>query len=151
MKKTLYLPVSEYSSENLTTVAAETSIVEVYELMKNEKIRHLPVLNEENKPVGMISDLDVRFCAHMTGSSQLTAREMMTRNPFLIGKDKPIGSVAYEMSRQKLGSALIVNADNSLYGIFTTTDALNVLVEIFNDKFPLDLQEWKEFEASSPQ
>lgn len=142
MKKKLYLPVSEYTSEDLTTVSGDTSIVEVYQLMKKNDIRHLPVLNEENKPIGMISDRDVRFCAHMTGASELTAFEIMTRNPFTIGHATPIGRVAFEMSQGKLGSALIVNDDGSLFGIFTTTDALNVLVEIFNDNFPMELQEW---------
>jgi CBS domain-containing protein len=38
--------------------------------------------------------------------------------------------VAYRLSKEKKGSAIVLDLEERLYGIFTTTDALNALVEI---------------------
>jgi acetoin utilization protein AcuB len=41
-----------------------------------------------------------------------------------------LGEVALQLSSQKVGSALVLDESGEIYGIFTTTDALNALVEI---------------------
>ncbi len=141
--KPVQVPVSEFTSEELELVDVNTSIVEVYKLMKERGIRHLPVVDGD-KAVGIISDRDVRFCSHMDGAAYLTAKEIMTPDPIAVSMHSPLGRVAYEMSNRKLGSVLVFDDRGALYGIFTTTDALNALVEIFSDTFPLDLESKEE-------
>ncbi|MCO4793244.1 MAG: CBS domain-containing protein [Bacteriovoracaceae bacterium] len=141
--KRVQVPVSEFTTEDLMVVDIDSSIVEIYHMMKEKGIRHLPVVDGD-KAVGIISDRDVRFCSHMDGAACLTAREIMSDDPFAVSKNTSLGRVAYEMSNRKVGSVLVFNDNGTLYGIFTTTDALNALVEIFNDAFPLELGELKE-------
>lgn len=50
--------VSEYMTEDVTTVDADASIVEVAELFANSRLRHFPVM-EEGKLVGVISRVDI--------------------------------------------------------------------------------------------
>ncbi|TNF02545.1 MAG: CBS domain-containing protein [Deltaproteobacteria bacterium] len=141
--KRVQVPVSEFTSEELELVDVNTSIIEVYKMMKDKGIRHLPVVDGD-KAVGIISDRDVRFCSHMDGAAYLTAREIMTPDPIAVSMHSPLGRVAYEMSNRKLGSVLVFDDKGALYGIFTTTDALNALVEIFSETFPLDLDSKEE-------
>jgi acetoin utilization protein AcuB len=141
--KRVQVPVSEFTSEDLELVDVNTSIIEVYKMMKDKGIRHLPVVDGD-KAVGIISDRDVRFCSHMDGAAYLTAREIMTPDPIAVSMHSPLGRVAYEMSNRKLGSVLVFDDKGALYGIFTTTDALNALVEIFSETFPLDLDSKEE-------
>ena len=50
-------------SRKLLTVKASTTVVEAYQIMKNEWIRHLPVVSEdEESVVGIVSDRDL-LCA----------------------------------------------------------------------------------------
>lgn len=142
MKK-VQVPVSEFTTEDLELVDANTSIIEVYKMMKERGVRHLPVVDGD-KAVGIISDRDVRFCSHMDGAAYLTAREIMTPDPVAVSKNTSLGRVAYEMSNRKLGSVLVFDDNGALYGIFTTTDALNALVEIFSETFPLELENTEE-------
>lgn len=141
--KRVQVPVSEFTSEELELVDVNTSIIEVYKMMKDKGIRHLPVVDGD-KAVGIISDRDVRFCSHMDGAAYLTAREIMTPDPIAVSMHSPLGRVAYEMSNRKLGSVLVFDDKGALYGIFTTTDALNALVEIFSETFPLELDSKEE-------
>ena len=51
--------IGELMTKNLITVTPESSIEEAMSLMSNKKIRHLPVLGEDGKMVGIISIGDV--------------------------------------------------------------------------------------------
>lgn len=50
--------VSEFMTNDVTTVDSEASIVEVAELFSNSQLRHFPVV-EEGKLIGVISRVDV--------------------------------------------------------------------------------------------
>ena len=53
----------------------------------------------------------------------------MQKEPYLVSADTKLSEVAFYMSKNKYGSALVMNPDGDL-GIFTSTDALNALVEV---------------------
>ncbi len=52
-------PVWEIMSEDPVTVGPDTSIQEAMEKMKELKIRHLPVVDDEGRPLGVISMRDI--------------------------------------------------------------------------------------------
>ena len=56
--------------------------------------------------------------------------EISTAETFPWGPVNPDIPVAYRLSAEKKGSAIILDENDDLYGIFTTTDALNALVEL---------------------
>ncbi len=51
--------VWEVMSENPITVTPDTDIVEVIEKMRTMDVRHMPVVDQEGKPVGVIASRDV--------------------------------------------------------------------------------------------
>lgn len=53
------LPVWAIMTENPITVTPGTPIIEAIKIMKKANIRHLPVVNKENKPLGMLSLRDI--------------------------------------------------------------------------------------------
>ena len=53
------LPVWEIMTENPITTTPDELLVDAIEKMKDAKIRHLPVVDEKGKPVGMLSMRDV--------------------------------------------------------------------------------------------
>ncbi len=126
------VPVSEYTSEEIAMVSPDALIFDVYTEMHELGIRHVPVV-KDGTPVGIISDRDIPLAAFGAEGNDILACQVMSPAPFSIGKETAIGLVAYEMSSKKIGSALVLNDDGSLYGIFTTTDALNALVELFHE------------------
>jgi CBS domain-containing protein len=52
-------PISEIMTKNPFTVSPSTSIDECMQMMTNKHIRHLPVVDDDDKLVGMISIGDV--------------------------------------------------------------------------------------------
>jgi CBS domain-containing protein len=125
----LNIPIDEYSSPILTSASVDTPITDVVELMKNEKIRHIPIL-KDNKPVGIISNRDLSLFDLITDKTDCVAGDVMRDNPFTVVKGTSIEDVAFEMSQRKIGSAIVVNPDGEIDSIFTSTDGLNALIEV---------------------
>lgn len=130
MNKYLDILIDEFTSPAPITVDINESVEKIFGLMTEEGIRHLPVLNN-GKPVGIISERDLSMIKLLnTEEEDLTAERIMTKNPFCVNAGSQLEEVAYEMSRRKIGSALVLNEENKLDGIFTSTDGLNALIEI---------------------
>lgn len=129
MDKIMDIAIDEFTSPTPFTVTTEESVEKVFELMDREGIRHLPVLSN-NKPVGIISERDLYMVRLLATEEELTAGKIMTDTPFCVKTGSLIDEVAYEMSKRKIGSALVVNENDELDGIFTSTDGLNALIEV---------------------
>ena len=52
--------VSRSMSRKVATVDKETGLIEAWNMMRKQKIRHLPVVDDANHLLGMITDRDVR-------------------------------------------------------------------------------------------
>ena len=129
-KRDIELIVDEFTSPCENPVSPETSLKEIISLLEKENYRHVPVV-ENSKPIGIISSRDLKFISRLdVANLDFKAREFMTADPFTVTVGTPVQEVAFEMSQRKIGSAIVTNSDGEIEGIFTTTDALNALVEI---------------------
>ena len=54
----------------------------------------------------------------------------MTPAPYTVLPDTPLDEVVYNMSKQKIGSTIVKSDEDEYIGIFTSTDALNALLEV---------------------
>ncbi len=97
---------------------------EIY--MKECDIRHLPIL-ENDEVVGLVSERDLLRYREDHRYKTLTLADIVNRPPFVVSQNEPLKSVVGIMAKNKYGSALVVNQDDFLVGIFTTTDALILL------------------------
>jgi len=123
------LEVYEFTTPCPTTVEPTTSVLKAKQIMKELNVRHLPVV-VDSEAVGIVSERDLQVVDTFTNSDTLILGKFMSKNPYSVRVKESIAEVALEMSRKKIGSAIVNNSDGSFYGIFTVTDALNALVEI---------------------
>ncbi|HMO45262.1 MAG TPA: CBS domain-containing protein [Rubrivivax sp.] len=127
----LRVPVEEYTTPNPVTATEDLSIEELRQRMDAYGVRHLPVVRG-GEVVGVISERDLRLVEGLSREHrfQVRARDLMRPDPVSMRADTPLDDVAFVMSDRKIGSVIITEADGSLLGIFTVTDALNALIEI---------------------
>ncbi|MEC9282048.1 MAG: CBS domain-containing protein [Bdellovibrionota bacterium] len=121
--------VDEFVSPIDHFVNAETSLQEIYNLMEENSWRHIPI-TDGNKPIGILSSRDIYLLKNLPEAMSLLAKDVMVKDPYTVEAGLAIEEVALEMSKRKIGSALVVNNSGELEGIFTSTDALNALIEI---------------------
>jgi CBS domain-containing protein len=64
----------------------------------------------------------------LPGSGQLNVEEAMVPDAYVTSSDTPLEVVAEEMSRRRLGSAIVLSNDE-LAGVFTAVDAMRALAD----------------------
>lgn len=129
MKK-LNMPVEEFTTPDPVTASENSSTEELQQLMTEHGIRHVPIM-KGNQVVGIVSERDLKVVAGLDLKEKQLVRavDIMAREPFSVDAQSTLDEVAYEMSSRKIGS-VIVNEGSKFLGIFTSTDALNALIEI---------------------
>jgi acetoin utilization protein AcuB len=119
--------VDQYATANPQWVERRTPVPKVAELMRNGVYRHMPVVEHE-RVVGIVSDSDVRLFAGVSGLDEVTAADVMVKNPYIVETGTPLMKVASDMAQRRIGSAVVVR-DGAPVAIFTATDALRALLD----------------------
>lgn len=111
------------------SVRFDQTLAEASALMSEHAVRHLPVLKDGNV-VGVLSDRDVAVIESLasTPAERIRVVEAMTPVPYAVPADTPLVRVVRRMAAEKYGCAIVTDASGrDAIGIFTTTDALDVL------------------------
>jgi acetoin utilization protein AcuB len=128
--------VREWMSPDPVTVEPSTSVREARRLLRYYGIRHLPVV-ESDRVVGMLSDRDVRIDdsaldaiaaasshPHEAGGATREVRLVMSAPVHVIGPDEAVVAAARAMLSWRVSALPVVNGQNRLLGLITTTDCL---------------------------
>ena len=126
-------------SREVVTIHNNDSIIEAYKMMKARDIRHLPVVNEENKIIGMLSDRDVQkamitkkldeFYNDAFIPSEFKVSNFMNWPVYTVSEKTPLKTVAEIMIKEKISSLVVENNSGELEGIITTTDMLAYILQ----------------------
>lgn len=132
--------VGKIMTKNTLVLSRSDSVHKAFLLLKDNKIRHLPVV-ERKKVVGIVTDRDIRHFIvprkdpRTKGKfnyqlRELTVEEVMTPDPITVTPDTNIERVARLMLEHKIGGIPVVDEKQRLVGIVTEEDALRVFVEL---------------------
>jgi len=132
--------------KNPVTINPNASFFEARNLIEEKGVRHLPVVDENNRLLGIVTESDIRK-AGPSDVNMLSVREasyLLTKlkvSAFMTPKEKLvtitpdalIEEAAQLMYEHKIGCLPVVEGEK-LYGIFTETDAMDHFVDIFGLK-----------------
>ena len=124
--------VADYMTPGPYTIGREQSLVAAKEMMQRIHVRHLPVLHG-GKLVGVLSDRDLAAIETLPGSRQMTVEDAMVPEVYITSEDALLATVAGEMARQRVGSAIVLR-DDHVVGVFTAVDALRALAETLTSR-----------------
>ncbi|MBY0515748.1 MAG: CBS domain-containing protein [Bacteriovoracaceae bacterium] len=140
------LTIEEFTSPAPMVIHPKTGVDDVFHLMQQAKVRHLPV-QVNGEIVGIVSDRDLRPFLNRNWSICILVEDVMQRSVLSVPETMAMGDAAFLMAKNKVGSLLVVDDRGEVSGIFTTTDALNALVEITLPEAREQLRERDELEA----
>ena len=122
-------PIERYMSATLLSIGAEQTLSAAHALMRDNQVRHLPVLHA-GKLVGLLSQRDLHLVETLAdvNPDEVLVEDAMSADPYTVSPDADLAAVARHMAEHKLGSAVVVQG-NKVIGVFTTVDALRALGE----------------------
>lgn len=120
--------IREFMTPSPLTIGSDQPLSVAHRLMREHGIRHLPVL-EDGKLVGLVSQRDLYFIETLrdVDPDKVTVAEAMTTETYVVTPRTHLETVAREMAQQRIGSAVVVDEQGKVVGVFTTTDALRAL------------------------
>lgn len=126
--------VSDYMTRSLHSLGPDHSLIAAHRLMQRHNVRHLPVLDEKGRLLGIVSQRDLYFVESLTDAKadELIVAEAMSMDVTTTSPDAPVSEVARTMAQSRLGSVVVVDDKDgeNVVGIFTTIDALRALMEV---------------------
>ena len=124
-------------SSPVTTLPPTTPISAAWELIHNRRFRHIPILSEQDKLIGILSDRDLfrETISRLTASNQpisrasgTTIQEVMITNILAASPETEIRAIARLLFEERIGAMPIVNDVEELVGILTRSDILRTVV-----------------------
>ncbi len=141
------------------SVTENQSVKEVLELLAEKRFSGFPVVDEENRVIGVISDTDIIRYSHSINVIPLSnlsgwvspyadindlasmrrgfdmlhttrVSQIMTKKVYTINEDEPANEVARLMNRRKINRVPVVDKDNKLVGIITRSDMVQCLANL---------------------
>lgn len=122
------------------TAPPEMPMQEALKLMRERRIRRLPVVDKKGKLIGIVSDRDLLHASPSDATSlsvwelnyllsKVTLKDVMTKNVITVTPETPVQEAARIMAEKKIGGLPVVQA-GKVVGIITETDLFRVLLEL---------------------
>ena len=147
--------IGDIMSKPVKTINVNEDFSRTEELFVKLKIRHLPVVDNSKKLIGLISQRDVyravsprRFVDgtvyfregiiidqdgyyEKESLNQFILNHIMHKNPKALTADRPIGNALHIMVTDKVGCVPIVDKDYHVVGVITRFDFLKFADQIY--------------------
>jgi acetoin utilization protein AcuB len=131
--------VAKRMKRNPVFVDEGDSMKKAMDLLKEHEIRHLPVLKDGEKLVGILSERDIKQASPSPATAleireiyylldKVKVKQIMTRRPYSISSTAPIEEAALIIREKKIGCLPVVD-DGKLVGILTETDIIDAFIE----------------------
>lgn len=135
--------VRDVMSTHVIAAHASATYKELAAMLHYQRVSAFPVVDEDNKVIGIVSETDLLAKVALEGTvpetlasmprqregtrvAGLTAAELMSRTVVTIGPDEPVSYAARLMYNKRVKRLPVIGADGVLVGIVSRSDVLSV-------------------------
>ncbi len=141
IKKEFIMLVREWMTEEVISVTPETSMLKASKLLKDHKIRRLPVIDADKKIVGILSYTDIKDASPSKATtldihelhyllSEIKVKDVMTKDPITVAPTDTIEHAVMLMEDKGFGSLPVLDENDVVKGIITDHDLFRVYAEV---------------------
>lgn len=120
--RTSQLRVVDLMSTAVVTMKVTDVITSAHAEMEVGMIRHLPVVDDHGRLVGVLSDRDILNARN----AKAKVSDVMTRDVISVRPEVPAAKAASIMLDEKISSVMVVDEHGTLVGLVTMTDFLDL-------------------------
>ena len=116
------MTVSDLMSTALITLHPDDTIGSADMEMKFAVVRHIPIVDERNKLVGIVSNRDILRALGASEAGNIEVKSIMSRRLHTVNQDDPAHVAAALILEHKVGAIPVLGDDQQLVGVVTETD-----------------------------
>jgi acetoin utilization protein AcuB len=140
--------IDKSMTKDVLTIKPDAGILEAQTLMAQNRIRHLPVVSEDNTLIGIVTDRDIRSAlpssllseaekaAEETQLFSLKVKDIMTSKPITVSPLQTLEDVIILMQKMKVGAFPVVDEEGKLTGIISVRDLMRAFVNVLGLEEP---------------
>jgi acetoin utilization protein AcuB len=132
--------VKDWMSKDPITITDDTSMMKAIHLMKQNRFRRLPVL-QEGRLVGIVSDRDLKEASPSKATTldvhelyyllaELQVKDIMSRDPVTVSPDDTVEHAAQIMLENTISGLPVVTDHGDVVGILTQSDVFRAFMHI---------------------
>jgi acetoin utilization protein AcuB len=132
--------VKDWMSKDPITINDDTSMMKAIHLMKQNRFRRLPVL-QEGRLVGIVSDRDLKEASPSKATTldvhelyyllaELQVKDIMTRDPITVASDDTVEHAAQLMLENTISGLPVTDDKGAVVGILTQSDVFRAFMHI---------------------
>ncbi len=138
--------IGEFMTKEPITVTTDTGVYEALNLMRENKIRRLPVLDRKGKLVGIISEKDLLYASPSPATSlsiyelryllsKLKVSQVMSSPVITVRENGTLEEASRIMVDNKVGGLPVTRGDQ-VVGIITETDIFKIFLVMLGARQP---------------
>ncbi|ADC69913.1 CBS domain containing membrane protein [Methanocaldococcus sp. FS406-22] len=130
------IKVKDIMTKNVITAKRDEGVVEAFEKMLKYKISSLPVVDDENKVIGIVTTTDIGYnLIRDRYTLETTIGDVMTKNVITIREDDNILEAIKKMDingkkEEIINQLPVVDKNNKLVGIISDGDIIRTISKI---------------------
>ncbi|MFZ0928135.1 MAG: CBS and ACT domain-containing protein [Syntrophobacteraceae bacterium] len=129
--------VKNWMSKDLVTIDEEDSMQQAMALLREHKIRMLPVL-KKGKLVGIVTDTDLKRASASDATmldihellyliSKIKVHDIMTKNPITVPDNYTVEETAHVLLEHNISGVPVTDGNGKMVGIITRNDIFKIL------------------------
>jgi len=123
------MKIQTYMVENPISIRENTSIRTAIKLMKENRIRHLPVVTGERILAGWLTLADLKQGLMPSMLSDVSLSDLVNRNPITVAPDDEIEEAAKIIYARKISGMPVVEGEK-MVGVITESDIFRAFIEM---------------------
>ncbi|MEZ4868477.1 MAG: CBS domain-containing protein [Caldilineaceae bacterium] len=135
------MKVKDHMTAPAVTMTRATPFQEAVKVMRERKIRRVPIVDDAGKLVGIVSERDLLHAEPSPATSlsvwelnyllwKLTLADVMTKKVLTVTPETPLQDAAELMVDKKIGGLPVVDKEHHVVGIITETDIFRAFVHL---------------------
>ncbi len=133
------MSVAKACNRKVVYIDQNANIDEVAQMMREEHVGSVIVVDQEAKPIGIITDRDlvIEILAEDVPADSVALKDIMTYHPVVIREDEDLADALDKMRERAVRRAPVVDAEGLLSGILSIDDVLAHLGAEMNEVIAL--------------
>ena len=138
------IKVSKYMASQVISISPDVGVREAFFIMKENAIRHLPIVDENRKLIGIISDRELRRPNWVDEAHDIShvyyldntmhVRDVMIKNVLVLHTYDTLSKAVSLLLDHSIGAAPVLDKTEELVGMLSSIDLLRALADMIKEQ-----------------